>query len=224
MTHTQSLRNALVLVGFFSAFASYGFTQTFSKYNGDGIQVCSVPNYPGPCTDVDPRAPQSMLQMMTMAQIEDLTSRVNALTDAIKSLKQSNDDAAKAIEDASKKIQLQNDQFNKDFSAAIADKLANYPADFVNSPAYQQLRSELVDMINRRLPTTPAPADNQTPAPAGTSSTSPERPSPTAARPASNMVSRSDVTQGTSTSGGTTARQDSQTATVSRSDQRMSHP
>lgn len=183
MKELQWLRNGLLIAGVLLGFARCGFAQTFNNGPGNTVKICGTPKYPASgdgCYSFDKSAPYpgngpstiiaqftaNQMQMMLMAQISDLKDQIVTLTQAVKDLKQSNADAAKATGDAAAAIQKENSDFNTKFSAAIADKLANYPADFVSSPAYQKLEKELTDMINERLPTAHAPAGAQLAAPA----------------------------------------------------------
>jgi hypothetical protein len=87
---------------------------------------------------------------------------------------QSNVDAANANKAAAQAIHDENTTFNKEFTDAITDKLNNYPADFINSPAYQQLKQELTKMINDKL--NAAPAANPQPVPHASASDAPQTP------------------------------------------------
>jgi hypothetical protein len=158
--------------------------QTF-RTSGSTLTICGVPKFPqnvtalteNGCTDIQ-TSPLTFgsenLQMIMMAQIADLKDQLVALNTSVTQLMQSNVDAANANKAAAQAIHDENTTFNKEFTDAITDKLNNYPADFINSPAYQQLKQELTKMINDKL--NAAPAANPQPVPHASASDAPQTP------------------------------------------------
>jgi hypothetical protein len=144
--------------------------------NAPTVRICGVPGLPtasfGPQQCViaslnSPGSPSSDGGALVAAngQLADIRQKLDSLQASINALKASNDAVAQANQDIAKKIHDENTMFNEDLTKAIFAKLSNYPADFVKSPAYAQLKQELVDMIEKKLGT-PAPAGSQAAPPA----------------------------------------------------------
>jgi hypothetical protein len=166
MRHRQSFRKVFLMAGILLFLMGFKVTyaQTFTPLGGGTVEICGVPKFPAlsgiapnGCYTVQNSQSMAISQAMMMAQIADLKDQLVALNQAVTALRQSNEEAARASQAAVAAIQKENSQFNQDFSAAMVAKLNNYPADFVKSPAYQQLKKELTDMINQRLGPPPTP-------------------------------------------------------------------
>lgn len=135
------------------------FSVTTSQPNGfttnTNVKVCQIPNAPnGGCVSggftTSVNNPPDMLYVVA-GELADVRQQLTSLQAEIGNLKQSNEDTANATKQAANSIASQNSDFNKEFRDTILQKLQNYPADFVNSDAYKQLKNDLMKYIDQKV-------------------------------------------------------------------------
>lgn len=129
-------------------------SQVFSATtNGNSMNVraCGISGAPNGCVGSTTSAAAPDMLYVVSGELADVRLQLQSLQASINSLKQSNEDAANATKQAANNIANQNSQFNDNFRGTILQMLQNYPADFVNSDAYKQLKNELMNYIDQKL-------------------------------------------------------------------------